>query len=53
MKRILDPTFRYRPSFCTDIRKTFAEFRKATQDARALAAQSQGKVALLRAPRSS
>lgn len=28
MKRLLDPTFRYRPSFATDVRKTFAEIRR-------------------------
>jgi hypothetical protein len=28
MKRILDPAFRYRPSFDTDIRKTIAEFKR-------------------------
>jgi hypothetical protein len=28
MKRILDPAFRYRPSFDTDIRKTIAAFRR-------------------------
>ena len=27
MKSILDPTFRYTPSFSTDIRKTFARIR--------------------------
>jgi hypothetical protein len=28
MKRILDPSFRYRPSFDTDVRKTIAAFRR-------------------------
>jgi hypothetical protein len=28
MKRILDPSFRYRASFDTDVRKTIAAFRR-------------------------
>jgi hypothetical protein len=28
MKSILDPSFRYRPSHATDIRKTFERIRK-------------------------
>ena len=28
MKSLLDPTFRYRPSHATDIRKTFERVRK-------------------------
>ena len=28
MKRILDPSFRYKPSFATDLRKTFARLRR-------------------------
>ncbi len=28
MKRILDPSFRYRPSFATDLRKTFERVRR-------------------------
>jgi hypothetical protein len=28
MKSILDPTFRYTPSFSTDLRKTFARVRR-------------------------
>jgi hypothetical protein len=28
MKRILDPSFKYRPSYATDIRKTFARLRQ-------------------------
>jgi len=28
MKRILDPTFHYRPSFATDLRKTFERVRR-------------------------
>lgn len=29
MKTILDPSFRYTPSFNTDLRKTFARIRRA------------------------
>jgi hypothetical protein len=29
MKSILDPTFRYTPSFETDVKKTFARVRRA------------------------
>lgn len=28
MKSLLDPTFRYRPSFDTDLRRTFARIRR-------------------------
>jgi hypothetical protein len=28
MKRILDPAFRYRPSFATDVRETFERIRR-------------------------
>jgi hypothetical protein len=28
MKRILDPEFRYRPSFATDVRETFERIRR-------------------------
>jgi hypothetical protein len=28
MKRILDPSFRYRPNFATDLRKTFERVRR-------------------------
>lgn len=28
MKRILDPAFRYRPSFDTDVRRTFERIRR-------------------------
>jgi hypothetical protein len=33
MKRILDPSFRYQPSFATDLRKTFARARRGLQTA--------------------
>jgi hypothetical protein len=28
MKRITDPSFRYKPSFATDLRKTFERIRR-------------------------
>ena len=31
MKRILDPSFRYKPSFATDLRKTFERVRRELQ----------------------
>jgi hypothetical protein len=31
MKSILDPTFRYTPSFSTDIRETFARARRESR----------------------
>ena len=31
MKHILDPTFRYYPSFATDVRKTFSRIRRERQ----------------------
>ena len=31
MKRILDPEFRYRPSFATDVRETFERIRRERQ----------------------
>ena len=35
MKSLLDPTFRYRPSHATDIRKTFERVREELQRASA------------------
>ena len=32
MKHILDSSFRYKPSFDTDVRKTFERVRKQQQD---------------------
>jgi hypothetical protein len=34
MKHILDSDFRYRPSFDTDVRKTFEKARRAQQQSR-------------------
>jgi len=34
-KSVLDPTFRYRPSHATDIRKTFERVRQELAQARA------------------
>jgi hypothetical protein len=52
MKSILDPTFRYTPSFCTDIRKTFARIREDLRRRGAFgakgAAQPASVTALLR-----
>jgi hypothetical protein len=31
MKRIFDPSFRYRPSFATDLRRTFERVRRERQ----------------------
>ncbi len=42
MKSILDPTFRYRPSHATDIRKTFERVREQ------LAQANQQRVASLK-----
>lgn len=32
MKHILDPTFRYRPSFATDVGKTFERVRREKRE---------------------
>jgi hypothetical protein len=34
MKRILDSAFQYRPSFATDVRKTFERARREQRDER-------------------
>ena len=31
MKSVFDPSFKYRPSFETDVRKTFEKFRREQQ----------------------
>jgi hypothetical protein len=36
MKRILDPDFRYQPSFATDVRQTFDRVRREQQASAAL-----------------
>jgi hypothetical protein len=41
MKRILDAAFQYRPSFATDLRKTFARARRAQRDEREARAQRE------------
>ena len=43
MKHILDSEFRYRPSFDTDVRKTFERVRRA-QHARTAAQAKEGEV---------
>jgi len=47
MKRILDPTFRYRPSFDTDVRKTIAAFRRKQGTALVRAPKPTAEVLLL------
>jgi hypothetical protein len=43
MKSILDPSFRYTPSFQTDVRKTFERIRMERADqGRAVALSTQG-----------
>ncbi len=44
-KSILDPNFRYTPSFATDIRKTFKIVRKAFREAKKEKDDTQGKAA--------
>ena len=49
MTGILDPSFRYRPSFATDIRRTFARARREMRTAASDAAQEAAARALERA----
>ena len=49
MKRILDRSFRYRPSFETDIRRTIAEFRRRERIDRAPADAKVTTLAFARA----
>ena len=52
MKRILDATFRYRPSFETDIRKTFQRVRREQREARREERESrEANVRVLRVPK--
>jgi len=44
MKHILDQSFRYRPSFDTDVRKTFERVRKQQVQARGQATKSNPDV---------
>jgi hypothetical protein len=52
MKHILDSDFRYRPSFDTDVKKTFEKVRKQQQQAKertqAKAANSEVQVKVLK-----
>lgn len=41
MKSILDPSFCYTPSHASDIRKTFAKYRRAQRDAAKIAESAQ------------
>lgn len=43
MKHILDSSFRYKPSFDTDVRKTFERIRRQQQQPRAKESQDKGK----------
>ncbi len=45
MKRILDPAFRYRPSFATDVRETFAKARREQEQKLAQEAASVATIA--------
>jgi hypothetical protein len=49
MSRVLDPSFRYRPSFATDLRRTFARARREMRIAALGAAQEAAAQALDRA----
>jgi len=49
MKRILDPAFRYRPSFATDVRETFARARREQQTTDAQEAPSAATIAATQA----
>ena len=49
MKRILDPQFRYVPSFETDVRKTFERLRREQREAPA--PQAEARVLKLAAPK--
>jgi hypothetical protein len=44
MKHILDSDFRYRPSFDTDVKKTFEKIRRQQQQAKEQQAKSKPEV---------
>ena len=46
MKRILDPSFRYRPSYATDLRRTFAALRREKVTV-STPVDASGKIAVL------
>ena len=52
MKRILDPSFRYNPSFATDLRKTFARVRRDRRGDLRKKAGEEASVQLLRIAKS-
>jgi hypothetical protein len=47
VKRILDSSFRYRPSFDTDLRRTFAAVRRRERETKPADAKTSGRVTLL------
>ena len=52
MKSILDCSFRYRPSFATDVRKTFERVRREQQEAAKPKDEAREKVLPLHGKRS-
>jgi len=51
MKHILDSSFRYKPSFDTDVRKTFEKARRQQQDREREQAQADADAKAANAPR--
>ena len=51
MKHILDSDFRYRPSFDTDVRKTFEKARRQQQDREREQAKADADAKAASAPR--
>jgi UDP-N-acetylenolpyruvoylglucosamine reductase len=47
VKRVLDASFRYRPSFDTDIRRTFAAVRRRERETTPAGAKTGGSVTRL------
>lgn len=47
MKRILDPSFRYTPSFDTDVRRTFDKIRRQERARRKARSTGAGSVNVL------
>lgn len=48
MKRIFDPSFRYTPSYGTDVRKTFERIRRELQSQEPAAANKEAAQNVLR-----
>jgi hypothetical protein len=51
MKHILDSSFRYKPSFDTDVRKTFEKARRQQQEREREQAQADADAKAANAPR--